>query len=532
MPVPESIRAVPRPRNTVVVDSGHEGARRYAVRERSGVKYGPGGRSRPINGRVIGHICNDVFVPVGTIAPTASKGPDELSYGAAAFVYSETTDLLHDLLAVYPPEDAYAILCVAMIRTMKPEVKIRRLSTEYRRTFVSRFYAGVHLSINHTCRLLELVGEDGEKRSAFYERRLQGVAADHHIVIDGMLKQDTSTVNDFSAFSYKGRIKGCRDISVLYAYDLEKMEPVCAEVFAGNHIDAVSFATFLRDRKIERGLIVTDKGFPPGKIQGELAKHPDLHYLIPIKRNDARIRKHDMLSFEGVLKGIDEQVSYCKKQVRGGRWLYAFKDYSKASGERFKFIENMKKDARITQADFEKKASLFGVIVFESDQDLDPLTAYLCYEDRWQIELVFDMYKNDECLDHTNVQDDFSVQGNEFVNFIATILTCRLRRRAQRAGLLNQSSFKDLMEDLGTAWRKAESPAGIPTSGDEYWVTDYPGVFGLLEALELSKAQPDSKTKPVVTVQGLVVPRKRGRPRVRPIIYGPPRPRGRPRKIQ
>lgn len=239
-----------------------------------------------------------------------------------------------------------------------------------------------------------------------------------------------------------------------------------------------------------------------------------------------------MLSFVGVLKGIDGQVSYCKRQVRGGRWLYAFKDYAKASDERFRFIESMKKDARITQADFEKKASLFGVIVFESDQDLDPLTAYLCYEDRWQIELVFDMYKNDECLDHTNVQDDCSVQGNEFVNFIATILTCRLRRRAQRAGLLNQSSFKDLMEDLGTAWRKAESPAGIPTSGDEYWVTNYPGVFGLLETLGLSKEQPDSKTKPVVTAQDLVVPRKRGRPRVRPIIYGPPRPRGRPRKIR
>ena len=50
----------------------------------------------------------------------------------------------------------------------------------------------------------------------------------------------------------------------------------------------------------------------------------------------------------------------------------------------------MKKNARITQADFEKKASLIGVIVFESDQNLDPLTAYLCYEDRWQFELFFD----------------------------------------------------------------------------------------------------------------------------------------------
>lgn len=75
--------------------------------------------------------------------------------------------------------------------------------------------------------------------------------------------------------------------------------------------------------------------------------------------------------------------------------------------------------------------------------------------------------------------------------------------------------FKGLMEDLGTAWRKAESPAGIPTSGDEYWVTNYPGVFGLLEALGLSKEQPNSKTKPVVTAQDLVVPRKRGRVDVR-----------------
>ena len=63
MAVPESIRSVPRPTNTVVVDSGHNGALRYAVRERAGVKYGPGGKSRPISGKVIGHICNGVFVP-------------------------------------------------------------------------------------------------------------------------------------------------------------------------------------------------------------------------------------------------------------------------------------------------------------------------------------------------------------------------------------------------------------------------------------------------------------------------------------
>ena len=203
MAVPESIRSVPRPTNTVVVDSGHNGALRYAVRERAGVKYGPGGKSRPISGKVIGHICNGVFVPIDQVSPTASKGPDELAFGAAAFVYSETSDLFHDLLNCYPPRDAYALMGMAMIRTIKPEVKNRRLATEYRRTFVSRFYQGACLSQNHVSTLLQKVGEDGKMRRAFYESRMQRVEADHHILIDGMLKQDTSTVNVTRPFRSK-----------------------------------------------------------------------------------------------------------------------------------------------------------------------------------------------------------------------------------------------------------------------------------------------------------------------------------------
>ena len=56
MAIPEEIRRVARPRNTVVVLSGTKGAKRYAVRERAGYKYGPRGNPQPINGRIIGHI--------------------------------------------------------------------------------------------------------------------------------------------------------------------------------------------------------------------------------------------------------------------------------------------------------------------------------------------------------------------------------------------------------------------------------------------------------------------------------------------
>ena len=529
MSVPEFIRRVPRPKNTVVVDSGYDGPMRYAVRARAGVKYSRDGKSLPVNGKVLGHIYNKVFVPSGKITPTASSDPEELSYGAAAFVNSMSDDLFSDLCKVYPLNDARALMATAMLRAIHPGTKCRRIASEYNRTYISRFLPGCSLCANHLVKLFTLTGEDGARRRAFYELRMKRVEQEDHVIIDGTLKQDTSYVNTQSACSFKARVKGCKDVSVIYAYDVEKMEPICAELFAGNRIDACAFATFIRERNITEGIIVADKGFPPSKLQEDLKSRPQLHYLIPIKRSDVRIRTNDMLSFENILTGIDQQVSYRKKQLMGGRFLYAFKDHFKAAKERSDLMERMKNDPKLTYEQFKKHEPLFGVIVFESDQDLSPLTAYLCYEDRWQIECVFDSYKNDERFDCANVQGDFSLFGSEFVNFIATVLTCRMKRSAQKAGLLNDRSYADLLEDLATAWRKANAPLS-PKSDDPYWMSDYPGVFALMEKLGLSEPGVNSKKPKTVTAQGLVMPGKPGRPRTRPLNIGSKRPRGRPGK--
>lgn len=53
MAVPAEIRAVPRPVNTIVDDSGTNSPKRYAVRQRASSKYIPGGNPQPKNGKVI-----------------------------------------------------------------------------------------------------------------------------------------------------------------------------------------------------------------------------------------------------------------------------------------------------------------------------------------------------------------------------------------------------------------------------------------------------------------------------------------------
>ncbi|MDR0948093.1 MAG: transposase [Lachnospiraceae bacterium] len=516
MAVPEKIRSVQRPINTVVDDNGREGPKRYAVRERASTKYVPGGNPQPRNGKVIGHIIDLKFVPIQP--PIAQNGSDILSYGSAALVKSVTQDITADLLRIYPAKDAYAIMAMATLKVIKPKITANRMSTHYRRTFVCKDYPGVSISPNSIGKLLSLIGQDGAKRKQFYQYRMEKVSAKHHIAIDGTLKKDSSTVNDLSAFSRKAKIKGCKEISVLYAYDIELMEPICAQVFPGNSIDASSYPAFIRDNDIRKGIIIDDKGFPPDRIKEELGKRPDLHFLTPIKRNDKRIASYKMLSFEGILQGVDAEVVYKKQQIEGGHFLYAFKDDKKAAAESHAYLAKIKGEKTFDADKYTNKRDLAGVIVFESDQDMDPKTAYQCYDDRWLLEVVFNRYKNDECLDHTNVQGDFSVIGSEFVNFISTVATCRILRKASKVGLFDQMSYGELMDDLSSAWRRVDTYEK-PVRNDEHWVHTLVYVFDELEALGLCEPLPKRE------------PKKRGRPKKKVAEEPKPkRPRGRPRK--
>ena len=253
------------------------------------------------------------------------------------------------------------------------------------------------------------------------------------------------------------------------------------------------------DNDIQKGLIIDDKGFPVNTIRRDLSDRSDLHCLTPIKRNDKRIADNDALRFDGALKGTGEDILYSKRIMKNGTWLYAFRKISTAFREGHCFVERSIKKAFDTDKYLKKKDS-FGTIVFESDEDMPPLTAYRSYSDRWLLELVFNRYKNDECLDHTDVQNDFSVIGSEFINFIATTATCRILNKARDAKVLEDETYGDMMEDLSEAWRKVKGPAD-PSSDDEYWIHTLKSSFQLMEALGLSKSV-------------LAPPkRKRGRPR-------------------
>lgn len=169
--------------------------------------------------------------------------------------------------------------------------------------------------------------------------------------------------------------------------------------------------------------------------------------------------------------------------------------------------------------EYDEKLNQFGVITFESDLDLDPKKVYCTYKSRLRLELIFRSYKQDLDFTETNVHGDFSVLGSEFVNFISTVITTRIIRKAKENSLLEEMTYGEIIRDLNCVWRDVNAPDKKPKSDDSYWYNFIPKNLEILEAFGLC----EPKYKPN---------HKRGRPKKEKTLEEskPKRPRGRPRK--
>ena len=90
----------------------------------------------------------------------------------------------------------------------------------------------------------------------------------------------------------------------------------------------------------------------------------------------------------------------------------------------------------------------FGTILIESDLDLEPITIYKTYESRWEIELVMRFYKQTCEFDETRVHEDYSVIGSELCNFIASVITYRIKKLFDKQNLFKKYPYSKLIKKL------------------------------------------------------------------------------------
>ena len=139
-----------------------------------------------------------------------------------------------------------------------------------------------------------------------------------------------------------------------------------------------------------------------------------------------------------------ENPILCKKLFYEDRYYYAYKDLKRAAKEEQDFINSKKFNIDVLN----KKKEKFGTIVFISNQDLTLEEAYNLYQQRWEIELVNNFYKNILELDTVREHDDYSVYGSEFINLISSIIGNRIKNKFNELGLFKKYTYHQIMKIL------------------------------------------------------------------------------------
>lgn len=322
-----------------------------------------------------------------------------------------------------------------------------------RKIVLPELYPNVPLSRNTVSAPVSLIGREYRGMHSFMRDRVAShIKEETEILIDGMLKQNTSSVNTFSGFSYKRRIKGVPDISIIYTVDAKTREPICMKVYKGNLPDAANYSDFLDEFWIRKGLIVKDKGFPMDCRQ-DTFRDGKVGFIRPLRRNNAAAKRLGLYDGYSILDGTDEKIlcSSGKETGKDGvtRYYYCFQDVDRANKENRGYVAREKRKKTFSNVKYSKRKTLFGTVVFVSNMELKTESVYQYYKLRREIETVFGSYNGVLSQTTTREHDNYGVNGSEFIDFLATIITVRMQNLVNERRDELKMDYSQVSEALG-----------------------------------------------------------------------------------
>ncbi|UJB25087.1 IS1634-like element ISMbov2 family transposase [Mycoplasmopsis bovis] len=446
MAIPKDILKIPRPSSTRVKATSKEGI--YNVIQRTSIRKNE--KIIPVEKGVIGKIINGVFQSI----EKQTYEVDIKSYGLFALNEKLNNHIFRELLNFYDFEDARKLYVIASLRTMFSDIKNEHLKHEYDTNFISKIYPKCALLPNTISSFLEKIGKSSSKMEDFMNKRLEEFS-NHSIVIDGMLKNNTSETNIFSEMSRKSRTKGAQNLNLIYAYDINAQEPVASSVYPGNMLDYTAFRDFLRTYKIKNGFLILDRGFDDKECKN-LMREKNIKYLMPIKINHT-FKKFNLKSGFNFTFTYDDDTIRAKKIIINNKYYLCYKSTLTEMVEKKNFISRAHKKGAYDEIKLLERENLFGLIIFECNYDLDLKDIYVAYKKRWEIELLFKQFKNVLEQNEANVQGNYRLLATEFINFLSSIMLCRIKNHLLNSGVLDNRTISETFRYLSKIIKKRKS---------------------------------------------------------------------------
>lgn len=409
-------------------------------------------RAQKITGKILGNITEDKgFTPSGEkVFPNLQfRELSVKSSGMGSFIESVFKDVLPALRKHFGFE-AESIFCASLMR-LAHQSPLKNMELHFKQDFLSETFPDVSLSDKKMTVLLKNIGENREKINSFFKEFSK---PGEHILMDMTAIHSKSKEMSLNYLGYNSNGTFDPQANLLLLFSQTLHEPVYYRLLPGNIRDVKSVKLTLKEAGIKDAVFIADKGFYSASNVIEL-ESAELQYIIPLKRN------HTLIDYKPLKKGKRGLTHYFKYQERyifcaiskniDGKILYIFLD------DRLKFEEeqsylnriDVQKEDKLSIKEFHKGAHTFGTFaVLTNLADRTPLEIYQMYKSRMEVETAFDAFKNTLQADRTYMQNDHSLEGWMFINYLSLLAYWRILKLLVSKELLSKVSIKDLLTHL------------------------------------------------------------------------------------
>jgi transposase len=324
------------------------------------------------------------------------------------------------------------------------------IKKEYDYSYLSSIYPDVPLSKDTITKLLNDIGR--HRLQAFDYMRSFIARSNKYIIIDGTKIINDSTTNGSSKLNIDNTGGFSKQIKVLFSFDAESKMPVFFKDYRGNVLDKTAFLNYIKEAEFnDNSCLITDKGFNDLETINYLIEN-HIPYLIPLKRNKRGLKDGitNSLSTKYFYYEEDNCIVWYYKEQLEGVYRYYYKNSKISEREKTTLYKNMQfSNKSITLKASQTKLNRGGVIVFESNLDIEPSEIYKLYTSRWQIETFYKDLKSINNFGIINVHGDEALFGNLFISFISVyMLYTFINHIKNNTKYFGVKSIKNIISDL------------------------------------------------------------------------------------
>ncbi len=451
--VPENIRKM-KPKGTIVKFIHNK----YYVYEHFNKKDSDG-KWNTKSGKLLGYINpNKGFIPNTNFI--MSEDITTLEYGQYAVVLNNSKNTLNKLLNHFNTKDAYTIYLTAVIHIVNGFTPLKDIEEYTKQSYISLMHTDIKFSYHCLSSLLDALGRKQTKVHQFEQSLINECSK--QIAIDGHDIKSCSHENNLAEVGNKYSSMKDMQMNVLMAYDINTFTPLVSRTYPGSILDKTSVKDLLEFHTYHNVLFIIDRGFY-SKENIEAFSSNDNHYIIPLSPNLTickRVTKdmnfHNIFIYEKDKKTTP--IEYKEIKVDNKTKIIVCRDLTQNATDKASYLKNIDLDPeKYSMEKYEEMKDLFGVIVLQTNLNVEAKEVYHLYKKRWTIETFFNYFKNRIDINALGLSDYYATQGMSFIMLIVGLIYHDLREKVK---LLGNTSIDDCLlksrfiklNKKGTCW--------------------------------------------------------------------------------